>query len=363
MKVLEVISSLELFGGGEAFAVNFSRELSSLVDLKVVILHKNNQSFFIDRLNKKGIEPVIFDKKGHVDLKNVKQLKDIIESFKPDVIHTETNALISTFLALKRTKYKNNVFVFHTMHLVPEKECNNLLVRIMYKHIFKKQNYIPVAITEKLSTISSNYYKKSFVPVVYNGTDLENYSNNIPLADRKFDVTVVGRFSPEKNHQFLIHSFVELIKNIPNLKIAFVGDGPLLQDMKKLSNDLNVHKNIVFKGALIDPSEVVNDSKIIALGSFYEANPLSLIEGMASGCIVVSSNVGGVSDIVKNKNGFLYDVNNQKEFVDILKTILSDVKSFDYISSYNCLDSLNYSMKKCVCNYFALFNKQFKNLN
>ena len=359
MKVLEVISSLAPMGGGETFAVNLCRGLSTVSDLKVVVLYKNNRSFFLNRLGEKGIKPFILDKKGHLDFKNANQLKKIILDFKPDVIHTENNALIPTFLALRKTKYHKTLNVFHTMHLVPEKECNNFFVRIMYKHIFKKKNYIPVAITGRLSKLASIFFNKNDVPVILNGADIESNNNLIPFCERKVDIVVVGRFSKEKNHQFIVKSLSELKKYLPNFKACFIGDGELLHDIKCLAENLNVDENIVFAGSMEKPSEIVNDSKIIVLASFYEASPLSLVEGMASGCIVASSNVGGVPDIiVDSKNGFLFDVGNEKEFVDILSNILCNPSNYQHISEHNFSYAQQFSVKKCVRDYLELFERR-----
>lgn len=356
MKILEVISSLYPMGGAETFATNLCVEISKIAKLKVVILYQKNRDFFISKLKENNIDVVILDRKGHIDLKNAKQLREIILDFKPDVIHTENNALIQTFLALRKTKYKNKINIFHTMHLIPEQECSNPLVRMMYKHILKKRNYIPVAITKQLAEVSAKFYKKDNVPVVYNGTNLTNNNNNIPIHERKYDVVVVGRFSPEKNHKFLIDSFVELKKKISSLKVAFVGGGPLLDEMTQYSNNLNANDFIEFTGILYKPYEVVNDSKIIALGSLFEANPLSLIEGMASGCIVVASNTGGIPDVIHEpQNGFLFNVNDSEKFIEILSKILKDIERYKKISNFNADYSKQFSMEGCAKEYHKLF--------
>lgn len=358
MKVLEVINSLGPTGGGETFAVNFSREMSNLAETKVAILRNNNKQHFIDRLKEKNIEPIILNKKGHIDLKNVRQLRKVIREFRPDYIHTENNALISVYLALRHIKRKNRPFVFHTMHLAPCDECADRFVRIMHKHIFKKKGFVPVAITKKLAEESSLYYKYQNVPYVENGVDLEPFDSSIPLAKRKYDVTVVGRFAYQKNHVFLIDAFSKLVKDIPTLKVAFVGGGELFNQMVELAKQEKVDNNIDFLGVLNSPSKIVNDSKIIALGSHFEANPLSLLEGMGAGCVVVSSNVGGVADIIHEpENGFLFQANDKVRFIEILKKTLLNIGDFEKTRLFNSNYSKQFSMKNCAKNYFDLFSK------
>ncbi|MBQ6921194.1 MAG: glycosyltransferase [Bacilli bacterium] len=358
MKVLEVISNLYPTGGGETFAVNLSRELSSMCELKVVVLYSKYKQYFIDRLKEKGIEPIVLNKQKHFDLKNAKELRKIINDFKPDVIHTENNALIPTYLALRKTKYKKTINVFHTMHLEPKDECPKKILYMLFKHILRKKNYVPVAITKQLSAISSSYYKVENVPFINNGSDLEPFVNKIELNKRNYDIVVVGRFSEQKNHKFLIPAFAELKKLVPSLKVALVGGGELFDEIKELAKQHNVLDFVDFKGLMNSPAEVVNDSKIILLGSLFEANPLSLLEGMSSGCIVVSTNVGGVSDIIKEgENGFLFEVNDQNKFLSITSNILNNINSYRNMSKHNTEYSKNFSMNKCAKDYIELFNR------
>lgn len=356
MRVLEVISSLGPLGGGETFAVNFCREIVSFADLKVVILYTQNREHFIRRLQEKGIEPIILDKHGHFDFSVTKTIASIITDFKPNVIHTENNALISAFLAQKRVSKHLRAPVFHTMHLMPKEECFHPLVRIMYKHIFRSRGYTPVALTKKHANASEQFYHLESVPYVENGIDLEPFRNENPLLGRNYDVAVVGRFSVEKNHRFLIPAFKRLKERYPSLKVALVGDGDLFEETRALADRLGTLDYIEFTGPLENPSKVVSDSKIICLGSLFEANPLSLLEGMAAGCIAVSSDVGGVSDIVKEgKNGFTFECGNEDAFVSILEKVLNNTKDYVSMSDYNRTYANRFSMRNCAYNYFKLF--------
>ena len=332
MKVLEVINSLGPTGGGETFAVNFTREMSLIADTRVVVLRNNNKEHFLNRIKERNIDLTILNRNKHIDLKNAKELRNIIKDFKPDFIHTENNALIPVYFALLGLKRKERPLVFHTMHLAPEDECSNKYVRIMYKHILKKKKYIPVAITKKLSIDSSKYYKVKNVPYVENGVDLDPFNSTKPLVDRKYDIVVVGRFAYQKNHAFLIPAFAKLAKEHPSLKVALVGGGELFDEMKQLASSLGADNNIDFLGILNSPADIVNDSKIIVLGSHFEANPLSLLEGMGAGCVVVSTNVGGVADIIKEpNNGYLFEVNDEKRFLDLLSKILNNVGEYEKV--------------------------------
>lgn len=358
MKVLEVISNLLPIGGGETFAVNFSCCMNDICELKVIILYKEYTQMFIDRLNEKNIDYVILDKQKHFDLKNAKEIRKIIKEFKPDVVHTENNALIPAFLAIRKLKKKDRPIVYHTLHLIPQEECSNRLVRVLYKHIFKKKNYIPVAITESLAAETKKYFKASNVPFVENGVDLTRIPRPTKVLERRsYDITVIGRFSYPKNYEFLINAFSLIQKSKRDFKVALIGNGELFNSMKKLANDLDADF-IEFMGTMPNPGNILVDTKIIALGSRYEANPLSLIEGMAAGCIVISSDVGGVKNIIKPDNGFLFEVNDTETFVKKVLDILNNIDSYNSMSKNNIQYSKNFSIEKCAAKYLELFRKK-----
>lgn len=355
MKVLEVISSLRPIGGGETFAVNISRCFKDICDLKVVVLYKEASQMFIDRLNEKNVDYCFLNKQKHIDLRNAKELRNIIKAYKPDAIHTENNALIPVYLALRGIKAKDRPYVFHTMHLEPVDECKNKLVRIMYKHILKKKKYIPIAITELLSEKSKQFYKIKDVPYVENGVDISRMTGDKPLVNRKYDVTVIGRFAYQKNHEFLIKAFARIKKVIPSFSVALIGGGELFDEMKALAHESDADF-IDFLGTMPNPGVVLDNSKIIALGSRFEANPLSLLEGMAAGCIVVSSDVGGVRNIIKEENGFLFALNDEEAFVNIVTNIITNLRDFEKMSKYNIDYSKQFSMEKCAEAYLKVFD-------
>ena len=356
MRILEVISSLKPIGGGETFAVNISRSFHKFAELKVVILYKEYSQMFVDRLKEKNIDFVFLNKQKHFDKKNAKEIAKIIKEFNPDAIHTENNALIPVYLALKYIKKSDRPYVFHTMHLAPVDECSNKLVKILYRHILKQKGFVPVAITESLSNESKSFYQLKNVPFVENGIDLERFNFYKPLKERLYDLVVLARFSYQKNHEFLIRTLAKVKKDFPDLKVAFVGGGELFDEMKILAQN-NDAGFIEFKGIMSDTSKIVSDSKIIALGSRFEANPLSLLEGMAAGCIVISSNVGGIKNIVHSENGYLFELDDDEAFIKYVEYVLNNIKQHEKMSLDNKEYSKQFSMDDCAQKYIALFKK------
>ena len=128
INVLEVISSLKPVGGAETFAVNFCVALSKKVNLHVAILYDVCTDSLVKTLKNNGIGYTFFHKKKGIDLKCAKLLSKFIVDNKIEYIHTENNALITTYLALKKIKQCKRIPILHTIHTVPGLEGGKISI-------------------------------------------------------------------------------------------------------------------------------------------------------------------------------------------------------------------------------------------
>ena len=354
IRVLEVISSLEPTGGAETFAVNFCISISKKVDLTVVILYEKNQKHFIDLLNQNDIYPIILNKRKHFDIKTIEQLKKIIVQDQYDFIHTENNALITSFFAI--CTLKNKPTIYHTIHMPANLEAGGAVSRLLYKFIFRKKYVVPVAISSLNAESVNNFYKISNCPVVLNGIDTRSFNGNKILSKRTIDCTVLARFSKEKNHAFLVELFKSIHDDYPNLKVIMAGSGPLYESVKKQVANSDAVEYIALPGIITDVSAVLSNSKIIVLGSFFEGNPICILEGMASGNIAVSSSVGGIPDIVKDgENGFLFEVGDCDSFKNRILDILNNIEKYEKMRIENIRKAISFSIDKTTDDYVSLF--------
>ena len=86
---------------------------------------------------------------------------------------------------------------------------------------------------------------------------------------------------------------------LPEAHFAVVGDGELRQELEQLVERLRINHQVHFLGFRKDVENIYPDLDVLALTSSNEGSPVSLIEGLASGCAVIATDVGGVSDVVK----------------------------------------------------------------
>ncbi|MEF2176191.1 MAG: glycosyltransferase family 4 protein [Candidatus Absconditabacteria bacterium] len=356
MKVLEVISSLQPTGGAETFAVNFSIEMSKKTDLTVVVLHDNNNNYFIDSLRNSNVKLIILRKKRKFDLPTILTLFRIIKRNRFDVIHTENNALITSFLAVLPLLKKPNIH--HTLHLEPFLETPTRLLQYLYRFIFHFGFVYPICLSDKLAQKNNDFYDIDKSAYINNGISLSKFSSKLEICERPFDICVVARFEIVKNHFFMIDLIKELKTLLPKVNVVFVGHGSMYEKVKKYVEQSDLVTTICFTGLVNNTQFYYENSKIFLLCSTSEANPISLIEAMASGNIIVASRVGGIPDFVLNEvNGYLCDLDNFDGFLQTIYKILKNPTDFQFISEHNVKDAQKYSIENTCDNYLDHFIK------
>lgn len=145
---------------------------------------------------------------------------------------------------------------------------------------------------------------------LYDNLDFQLFNNAINAAKYRFspkvrtimrkqfdigdDIFVIGnvaRFSPQKNHSFIIKCFAETLNLIPSARLILVGLGPLIDDMKVLAKRLGVDDKVIFTGLRSDVSELLQAFDVFLMPSIFEGLPVSVIEAQAAGLPCVLSDV------------------------------------------------------------------------
>lgn len=99
----------------------------------------------------------------------------------------------------------------------------------------------------------------------------------------------VSRFSPVKNHSFLVDVFSALLHEVPGAKLLLVGEGDLLDDTQNKCRQLGIADHVVFTGLRKDVERLVQAIDIFLMPSLYEGLPLVAIEAQAAGVPCVFS--------------------------------------------------------------------------
>lgn len=137
-------------------------------------------------------------------------------------------------------------------------------------------------------------------------------------------VGIVGRLVPVKNHRLFLEAAQQVLAQTPDVHFAILGDGELRDELQRYAADLRIASNVHFLGFRPNSPEMFVDLDVVALSSLNEGTPVTLIEAMAAGKPVVSTDVGGVSDVVvHNVAGFLVPSQDSAALAQGLQRMLS----------------------------------------
>lgn len=166
-----------------------------------------------------------------------------------------------------------------------------------------------------------------------------------------------------------VHLIIEVLskfKNLPyKLKWVHIGDGPLLKKLEAEAKEKIIDKNIefTFLGSIKNKEvfKIIEDNKFDFFINVSESEgiPVSIMEAQSFGIPVIATNVGGVSEIVNEKNGYLIDKDFAvEELFEIINSIKSNKEFFlqKRINSYNNWNE-NYNAAKNYASFISsIFN-------
>jgi glycosyltransferase involved in cell wall biosynthesis len=311
---------------------------------------EESSDFILDNL---GLKPVIVEEmKREIDLKNdyaaYKKIKQIIEEFNPDIVHTHASKA-GTLGRLAAVSCKVPVIV-HTFHGHVFHSYFGKLKTAFYKNIERylaKRSTAIIAISDIQKNELTDIHRicpAEKVHVIPLGFDLARFQENISEKRNSFRkrynidedeivITIVGRLVPVKNHSL----FLEALKIVSErtgqkIRALIVGDGESRAEVEAKASELgipfidgtksNEKSLLTFTSWIKEVDIALAGSDIVALTSFNEGTPVSLIEAQAAGKPIVSTNVGGIENVViPGETALLTSDNDPEEFAELLLKI------------------------------------------
>jgi glycosyltransferase involved in cell wall biosynthesis len=370
-KVLRIINRFNL--GGPTYNVAYlSKYISPEYETLLVGGAKDDSEessdFIVSSL---GLKPVIIpEMKREIDIRNdyaaYKKLCDIIREFKPDIVHTHASKA-GTLGRLAAFRCGVPVIV-HTFHGHVFHSYFGKLKTTFYKNIERylaKRSTAIIAISEKQKSELADEHKicsKEKIHIVPLGFDLSKFREDMENKRRSFRkkynvdedeivISIIGRIVPVKNHPFFLAAIKELSgKSKRKIRAFIIGDGEsrsmVEQEASKLEiafSDGREKTLLTFTSWIREIDVALAGSDIITLCSFNEGTPVSLIEAQAAGKPVVTTNVGGIGNIVlPGKTALLSDNGDISAFAENLLKLTDD----DQFRENLCKESWNFVRDK-----------------
>lgn len=289
------------------------------------------------------------------------RLKKIILRESPDVVvvflpEPSLRLMLETKLSRKLRK----IPIIISVRNDPKVEYKNSLIRFIMKKIYANVSGM-VYQTEDAKKFFRGFIKTKNQVVISNPIDEKTLV--APKVDglRRDVVISVGRLEKQKNQKMLIRAFSEAIKDKrTNYKMEIYGKGTLREDLYDLIHKLGMDEKISLKGQTDDIISRLNSSKIFVLSSSYEGLPNVLIEAMAMGLPVISTDCpcGGPRSIIEDgKNGILVKNEDERAMARAISKLMEDENVREKLAKEALLIRESNSIGTIVMQWSNLINK------
>ncbi|WJG10404.1 glycosyltransferase family 4 protein [Aliiglaciecola sp. LCG003] len=255
-----------------------------------------------------------------------------------DVIHIHGAWSAFFFAKLIKRVSKARVVMGSIHGQIPK----SYLSRLIYKFVSSSIDVVYCTGLEDVNFLKKNIVSKSYWRT--SGVDESFYIvDKLNSQQKEIDVISVGSFVEVKNHKLI----VDIADKLPHLKFCLVGDGPLFDKIKDLLAERNI-LNVSLMGNL-DYAQVANlmkSSSIFLMTSLSEGTPTSMLEAMASGNVVITSNSNDFSSIFANeKEGFVLKTFETSKYVNLINMLLENNEMMKEISDAARANSQLFSWK------------------
>ncbi len=351
-KILRIINRFNL--GGPTYNVAYlSKYMSDDYETLLVGGAKDeseeSSDFIVENLSLKPI--IIPEMKREINFKNdyaaYKKIKKIIQEYQPDIVHTHASKA-GTLGRLAAYSCGVPVIV-HTFHGHVFHSYFGKLKTLFYKNIERylaRRSTAIIAISEKQKQELVEIHhicNSDKVHVIPLGFDLLKFQENTIEKRKSFRskynvdedeivIAIIGRIVPVKNHTLFLEALkIVSEKSSKKIRAFIVGDGEDRIVIESKAKELNIpfidstktnnKALLTFTSWVKEIDVVLTGSDIITLTSFNEGTPVSLIEAQAANKPIVTTNVGGIEDVIKSGDtALLCKNNNITEFAEqILK--------------------------------------------
>ena len=209
------------------------------------------------------------------------------------------------------------------------------------------------------------------VPMGVDSTLFHPDKKNTEIIE-KHDITgpfllYVGRLSEKKGVTYLLQAMPMVLKPVPDCKLLIVGSGEIRQKLEQQTSTLHLENNVIFTGAVPNnklpayfaSADIFIGPSIVASGGDTEGLGLTFVEAAMSGCFVVATDVGGISDIIEDgETGFLVREKDPQAIADVLISILGQEQKFTGIREKARRKMLSQFDWQSIADQYALLLKR-----
>jgi sugar transferase (PEP-CTERM/EpsH1 system associated) len=353
-KVVHLVYSMGC-GGLEKVIVNLINGSSDAFEHVIVTLIPEFE--MTSSLNEQ-VELHCLHKRPGKDVGCHKRLYSLLREISPDVINTYNFGTIEYHITAYLAGVKTRVHSDHGHGGDAQDGLNkkNNFIRKISSYFINDYVVVSKDLMEWVTQVVK--VRPGKLHLIQNGVDVP------PSVSPKYNATngekvicTVGRLDPVKNQSLLLHAFKRVLEEYKQpVRLKIVGDGPERKALESLAETLGIQQFVDFMGYREDVREQLETCNVFVLSSHYEAMPMTILESMAIGRPVVTTDVGGIRHFLNEDYASFVAPGDVKALTnELVAKVTNPANSEEQIINAHKLVLEKYSLKAMAYRYSQIY--------
>lgn len=372
IRVLQLIKGLDIGnrnGGSDKFGLELTKALK-LIGVQVSLACLNRFDTEIEQDNLALLHdlsiPVFFiDGKSTLLKINSPQLAAYCSQYSINVINSHFQ--VGTLSAIRARRFGYRGKIIRTAHI--DKEWGDgavpwLLRQVFTKYIFPLKTDLQVGVSQNIVKTINSYpgtrLSKRMAKLVYNGILRKWFE---PIPNKKYSsspqkvIGAIGLLIERKGYDYLIAAMPKVLERFPESNLIIVGEGDYRQVLEMQISELKLSKNVALLGRQSDVRCWLEKMDLFVLPSLVEGLPTVIIESMARGVPVITTNIPGNDELVINEEtGWLAYPRSSVDLAAKILKALDDPIMYEKISAQAFTKARELTIEKAAKRYAELYN-------
>lgn len=331
-KIVHIINTLER-GGAEMSLLRMLPLLHD--DFENVFITIKQKGSLAEKAENHEIQVISINQKNPSDISSLRKLKKTLQEISPDLVVTHL-------------LYPDIIGRFFIQLFLPCKVISSIVTTYNSPHYWAARlferltHHRCVGYIANANTVKDTYVKKFHVPeekitVLPTGMDTEAFAALRPNENLRHELGIqstdtviicVANLHPNKGHYYLLCAFEEAYKNNKNIKLLIVGDGIEKENLLKQVEGYQSKDAILFLGKRSDVPDLLALSDIFALATFFEGMSNAIMEAMAAGLPIITTDIPENQELVTHKKtGLLCPLKDSKCLTQALVELINNKES------------------------------------
>lgn len=359
MKVIHIINSLEIGGAQKLITDLIPLQKRQGVDVSILVFNESRSNFEKKLINC-GITILSLNVSIQYNPTLIFKIRKHLK--KNDIAHVHLFPALY-WVAIASIGLKTELI--YTEHSTSNRRRDSYFFQPIERLIYNRYSKI-VSISEQTQKNLINWLcpkEPTKFQVIPNGVNLRKYqeaetkSVESLFGRSGIHILMVSRFVPAKDQTTLIKA-TKFIDN-PNVFIAFAGDGELINDAKRISDNLGVDNRCVFLGNRDDIPDLIKVSAVGVQSSHWEGFGLTAVEFMAAGKPIIASSVDGLKQVVEGA-GEIFQAGDEKGLAEKINILLADHSYYDSMAEKCRIRATKYDISVMTQQYQKIYQNLCK---